>query len=173
MNNLYAIEAPEDTRTQLRRRYQQKKCLICGARDRAGRTALFCAAHLDYRYCATCMTVRTSASHGRDKSRCKTCSATRALDHYYRDPDRCLYRMRLIQMAKRSGTRGDQIMDSMRRRIALADLVRQTQGMSWPKRAALIGANACQLAYNYRTQCAGPLPDADTPDRAKRKRGAK
>lgn len=161
----------EDVTTQVRRRYQQQRCLVCGARDRASPWSLFCAAHIgDYRHCAVCGTVSTLDVHGRDKSRCKRCSSERALDAYYADPDRCLYRIRLMQMAKRSGTRADQIFESMRRRIALADLVKSTPGWSWARRAAIVGKNAQQLAYNYRTQCAGPRLDVDSPDRMKRRR---
>jgi hypothetical protein len=163
------IESPV---AQIRRRYQQKKCLVCGARNRASGWALFCAAHITtHRYCAICETVRLAEDYGSDRSRCRACSRTRALAHYYGDPERSMYRMRLRQIHTRAGTRGDQIMDGMRRRIALAALVKATPGMSWPKRGALIGRYGPQLAYNYRMQCQGMQLDADTPDRAKRKRG--
>jgi len=161
----------EDPRVTLKRRYQQKRCLVCGARNRASPCALFCAAHIGaYRYCAVCGTVGTCDAHGRDKSRCRRCSSARATRAYHADPDRCLYRIRLMQMARRSGTRGDQIFESMRRRIALAALVAATPGWSWPQRARVFGKNAQQLAYNYRTQCAGPQMDVDSPDRMKRRR---
>lgn len=168
-----ADPAAESPAAQLRRRYQQRKCLVCGARSTAhGQRSLFCAAHLTgWRYCAVCSALQPVEDHGRDKSRCKACSARRALAAYYADPDRCLYRIRLAQMSRRSGTRGDQLFASMRRRIALAAFVKATPGMPWRQRAALIGVHPAQLAYNYRLQCSGPQPDVDAPERAKRKRG--
>lgn len=162
----------EDATAQIRRRYQQKRCLVCGARNRASTWALFCTAHIaTHRYCPVCIRVGMADEMGNDRSRCRTCSRKRALEHYYRNPDRTCYAIRLRQMHVRSGTRGDQIMDSMRRRIALAELVRRTPGMSWRERGLLVGRNPTQMAYNYRNQCQGPQPDADEADRGKRKRG--
>lgn len=160
----------ESPRSQVRRRYQQKKCLHCGARTRATPWALFCAAHVaTHRYCPLCETVQDATSYGSDRSRCQTCSRARALKHYYADPDRSKYRIRLIQMAQRRETRGDQVFANMRRRIALAELVKTTPDMSWVERGALVGRYGPQLASDYRDQCAGRVRDVDVPDRGKRK----
>lgn len=162
----------EDGRTQTRRRYQHKRCLVCGARNRATPWALFCALHIaTHCYCAICETVQDAAGFGCDRSRCRACSRARALDSYYADPDRSKYRIRLMQMARRASTRGDQVLEGMRRRIALAELVKRTPGMSWEKRGALVGRYGPQLGSDYRDQCAGRVRDVDMPDRGKRKRG--
>jgi hypothetical protein len=69
------IESPT---IQLRRRYQQKKCLVCGAKQRATPWSLFCAAHIDaHRYCALCETVTTADAFGADRSRCQRRAAGR------------------------------------------------------------------------------------------------
>jgi hypothetical protein len=165
-------EITESPKTQLRRRYQQKKCLVCGAKNRATPWALFCASHrATHRYCSLCETVQAVGDYGADRSRCRICSRRRALDQYYADPERSKYRIRLRQMAVRSGTRGDQVFANIRRRIALANLVRQTPGISWPERGQLIGRYGPQLASDYRDQCAGRVRDVDAPDEHKRKRG--
>lgn len=162
----------ESANAQTRRRYQQKKCLVCGAKNRATPWALFCARHsATHRYCSLCETVTSASDYGADRSRCRLCSRRRAIDAYYADPDRSKYRMRLRQMAVRTGTRSDQVFASVRRRIALASLVKATPGMSWCERGALIGRYGPQLASDNRNQCAGRVRDVDTPDRGKRKRG--
>jgi anaerobic selenocysteine-containing dehydrogenase len=167
-----AEEHTELPAAQLRRRYQQKKCLVCGAKNRATPWALFCASHsATHRYCSLCETVVATPDYGSDRSRCRLCSKRRALDHYYADPDRSKYRIRLRQMAGRQGTRGDQVFANIRRRIALAELVRRTPDMSWTERGRMVGRYGPQLASDYRHQCAGTVRDVDTPDRVKRKRG--
>jgi len=166
--DLYAIDAPESARERTRRRLQQRRCLVCGARGLANRdTSYFCRLHISaYRYCSTCETLRTTAEHGKD-SRCKGCASEKALAYYRANSDANIYRIRLKELATRQSTRGDQILAGVRRRIALAALVRATPGWSWPKRAALVGMNRCQLARNYRQQCAGRVLDADQSDRAR------
>lgn len=165
----YAAVETEDIRTQTRRRLQQRRCLLCGARQLVTSTSYFCALHIStYRFCSLCETLRTTAEHGSD-SRCKGCVSYRALAAYYADPDRTLYRMRLKQMARRANTRGDQIFASVRRRIWLADLVAATPGMSWPKRAALVGSDPTWLADAYRKQISGDVRDPDQVDVGKKR----
>lgn len=170
MTTAILTDAPitEDPRTQVRRRLQQKRCLACGAAQLVNHaTSYFCAAHIDtHRYCSTCEVLRTTEAHGKD-SRCKTCARSRALACYYEDPDRNIYRIRLKQIASRSCTRADQIFSGMRRRILLAACVRATPGLSWNKRAAIIGGHGSNLAAIYRAQCAGLVRDVDSTDRAR------
>jgi len=168
MSDLYTIEAPESARTQIRRRLQQRRCLVCGARDLVNHaTSYFCRLHIGtHRYCSTCETLRPAADHGKD-SRCKGCANDKALAYYRENSDKNIYRIRLQQIARRTTTRGDQILAGVRRRIALADLVRATPGMSWPKRAAIVNMNATQLAHAYRTQLRGLVCDVDATDRAR------
>jgi hypothetical protein len=157
----------ESDRTRWRRRLQQKRCLVCGVRKIAPGGSYFCIqCKPHWRYCSVCETLRDTATHGKD-SRCKGCASRRALADYHRDPDRCLYRIRLQELSKRTRTREDQLFASLRRRIALAALVRRTPGMSWPKRAALVGLNATQLAASYRAQVSGDIRDVDASDHAR------
>lgn len=146
----------EEARTQLRRRLQHKRCLVCGARQIANNTlSYFCAAHLiTHRFCSLCETVRLACDHGGD-SRCRGCNTVRCGARYHAAPDRMRYHMRLKQLSWRRESRADQMFVAMRRRIALAALVQATPGWSWPRRAALLGVNAAQLARSYRDQCAG------------------
>jgi hypothetical protein len=154
-----------------RRRLQQRRCLVCGARQLVNQqTSYFCASHIaTHRYCTLCETLRSAEEHGRD-SRCRACATNRALMAYHADPDRTLYRIRLKQMAQRKATRGDQLFASVRRRIALADLVRATPGMSWPQRAAIVLGNPTWLADAWRKQVRGDVRDPDMADRAKQRR---
>ena len=161
-------EAP---RVMWRRRLQQRRCLVCGSRALANHlTSYFCERHIStHKYCSICETLRETDAHGRD-SRCKGCASTKALAAYHADPDRCIYRIRLRGIAKRTHTRGDQIFAGIRRRIALADLVLSTPGMSWPRRAAIVGLNHTQLAASYREQVSGLNLDPDAADRMKTRR---
>lgn len=171
MTYLYsATEETEDIRAQTRRRIQQRRCLVCGARQLVNHsTSYYCALHITtHRFCPLCETLRTAEEHGKDE-RCRTCSAGRALAAYYADPDRTLYRMRLKQMARRAATRGDQIFASVRRRIWLAELVAATPGLSWPKRAAIVGGDPTWLADAYRKQVSGKVRDPDQVDIGKRR----
>lgn len=171
MSYLYSANVEtEDPRTQTRRRLQQRRCLVCGARQLVNQsTSYFCALHIGtHRFCPLCETVRTTEEHGND-SRCRPCAASRALAAYYAEPDRTLYRMRLKQMARRTCTRGDQIFASVRRRIWLADLVAATPGLSWPKRAALVGSDPTWLADAYRKQVGGAVRDPDQVDVGKKR----
>lgn len=169
MSYLYSAEREtEDPRIQIRRRLQQRRCLVCGARQLVNNaTSYFCRAHIaHWRYCSTCEVLRPAAEHGKD-SRCQACASRKALDYYHQYPDATIYRIRLRQMATRTATRGDQILAHMRRRIALAELVKRTPGWSWPKRAALVGGCPQQLAYQWRRQLRGDLRDVDATDRAR------
>lgn len=161
----------EEDRTKWRRRLQQRRCLACGARDLVNRqTSYFCmACKPDWRYCSTCETLRTVEEHGRD-SRCKACSNARVTRQYHADKDRTLYRLRLQALSRRERTRSEQVFDGIRRRVALAELVRQTPGMSWAKRGALVGADATYLAETYRKQCRGDVRDADSFDIERRRK---
>lgn len=156
----------EDDRTTWRRRLQQRKCLVCGARKLVNQqTSYFCATHIDgYRYCSTCETLQSAAAHGRD-SRCKGCANVRGTRAYHADKDRTLYRRRLTELARRRQSRSDQLFEAIRRRIALAELVKRTPGMSWEKRGRLVGADPTYLAESYRKQCRGDARDADNIDR--------
>jgi len=157
----------EDPRTTWRRRLQQQRCLVCGARQLAIGHGYFCAAHIrSHRFCSLCETLRTVEEHGQD-ARCRSCANDRALRAYHADPDRTIYRIRLRQLAERRHTRGDQIFIHMRRRIALAELVKRTKGWSWPKRAAVFGGYPQQLAYAWRQQNGAGLRDVDATDRAR------
>jgi len=172
MSYLYTAEyLTEDPRVAVRRRLQQRRCLVCGARNLVNhQTSYFCATHKpDWRFCSACETLRPKVAHGKSWL-CNGCASTKATAQYHANPDRCLYRLRLKQLARRTQTRGDQIFEHMRRRIALADLVRATPQLSWPKRAALLGRNANQLACDYRMQCAGRILDMDRPDAGRRRR---
>jgi len=162
------IEPTEDARTTWKRRLQQRRCLVCGARDLVNRqTSYFCQAHIaDWRYCSTCETLRTAQEHGRD-SRCKGCANVRGTAAYYADKDRTLYRRRLTELAKRRHTRSDQLFEAIRRRIALAELVKNTPGMSWAQRGRLVSADPTHLAESYRKQCRGDTRDADNIDRSR------
>ena len=158
----------EDERTMWRRRLQQRRCLVCGSRQLVNSaTSYFCPQHIGgWRYCSRCETLRTKKEHGNDW-RCRRCANTLALAYYYENRERTIYRIRLKQIGERSGTRGDQIFLGIRRRIALADLVARTPGLSWSKRAAIGGGYAKQLATNYRRQLRGPLLDEDSCDQAR------
>jgi len=158
----------EDERTTWRRRLQQQRCLVCGARDLVNhQTSYFCAAHIaDWRYCGLCETLRPAAEHGAD-ARCRSCANDRALAAYHANPDATIYRIRLRQIARRQHTRGEQIFIHLRRRIALAELVRQTPGWSWPRRAAVFGGYPQQLAYAWRQQQSAQLRDVDAADKAR------
>jgi hypothetical protein len=169
MNYFYSAEREdEDPRTQIARRLQQQRCLVCGARNLVNhQTSYFCAAHIgDYRYCSLCGILRTTADHGKD-SRCQKCASHKALAYYHANSDKTIYRIRLRQIAQRQFTRGDQIFAHMRRRIALAALVSQTPGWSWPRRAAVFGGNPTQLAYQWRRQNSTDLRDVDATDHAR------
>jgi hypothetical protein len=172
MIELFDTSTPEiePPTIQLRRRYQQRKCLACGAKQRATPWSLFCAVHIEtHRYCPQCETVMTPEAFGAYRRRCATCSRARALAHYHADPDRSKYRIRLRQMAVRSCTRSDQVLDCMRRRIALAALVKRTPGWTWEQRGQLVGRYGPQLATDYRNQCAGRVRDVDAAGRDQRK----
>lgn len=159
----------EADRTKWRRRLQQKRCLHCGARALAPGGSYFCIqCKPNWRYCSTCETLRTAIDHGRD-SRCKVCSNIRATRQYHADKDRTLYRLRLQALSKREHPRSDQIFAAIRRRIALAELVRQTPGMSWEKRGRLVNSDPTYLAEAYRKQCRGDVRDADVIDRKRRR----
>ena len=166
-----SVPLREDERTTWRRRLQQRKCLVCGARNLVNRTTSYFCTHCkpDWRYCSTCETLRTLEAHGKD-SRCKGCASTKALADYYRDPDRCLYRQRLQALSRRDKTRAEQIFDGIRRRIALFELVKSTPGVSWVARGVLVGSDATYLAEAYRKQCRGNVRDADATDAARRRK---
>lgn len=161
----------EAARTCWRRRLQQRKCLMCGARDLVNHgTSYFCATHrADWRYCSTCETLRPLAAHGKSWT-CNSCANIKATARYHADPEPTLYRLRLQQLAKRTQTREDQIFMQVRKRIVIADLVKRTPGLSWTARGALIGRNAKNLSREYRDQCAGRVFDMDRPDSARRRR---
>jgi hypothetical protein len=157
----------EPDRTRWRRRLQQKRCLACGCKPIAPGGSYFCIqCKPSWRYCSTCETLRTTAEHGKD-SRCKGCASAKALAYYHARPDANLYRLRLKELSKRKKTRADQIFDGIRRRIALADFVRSTPGMSWRRRAALIGVCHGQLESSYWRQCRADLRDVDAADHAR------
>lgn len=157
----------EADRTKWRRRLQQKRCLACGARRLARGGSYFCVAHkADWRYCSTCETLRATPDHGKD-SRCKGCASRKALAYYHARPDANLYRLRLKELSRRNKTRADQIFDGIRRRIALADFVKRTPGLSWRRRAALVGVNPTQLESSYWRQCRDDLRDVDAADTAR------
>lgn len=143
----------EDPRAQIQRRYQQRRCLVCGARrTRNQQTSYFCVRHYDdWRYCSTCATLRPAAAHGKD-SRCKGCANIRATAAYHANPDRTLYRLRLKALAVRRHTAGDLMLAAVRRQIALAALVRATPGWSWQRRGQATGRDAAHLAESYRKQ---------------------
>lgn len=166
-----AEPAIEPERTKWRRRLQQRRCLVCGAADLHNqKSSYFCSLHIGaYRYCSTCETLRTTTDHGKD-SRCKGCASAKALAQYRADPDRCIYRLRLQSLSKRERSRGEQIFDGIRRRIALAELVRNTPGMSWEARGRIVQADPTYLAEAYRKQCRGQVRDADAIDRTRRRR---
>lgn len=157
----------EDDRTRWRRRLQQRRCLACGARQIVRGGGYFCIrCRQHWRYCSTCETLRVASEHGKD-SRCKGCASAKALSYYHARPDANLYRLRLKELARRKKTRADQIFDGIRRRIALADFVKRTPGMSWRKRAALVGVNPTQLESSYWRQCRDDLRDVDASDHAR------
>ena len=157
----------EDDRTRLRRRLQQKRCLTCGARQLAPGGSYFCIhCKPSWRFCSTCETLRPIDLHGKD-SRCRGCASAKALAYYHAQPDANLYRLRLKELSRRKKTRADQIFDGVRRRIALADFVRNTPGMSWRKRAALVGVNPTQLENSYWRQTHEDLRDVDASDTAR------
>lgn len=171
--HLHTETAPaftEDPRAQWRRRLQQKRCLVCGARGLVNNNqSYFCAAHIaTHRYCSTCETLRTIEAHGKD-SRCKACANERAIAAYYADPDRALYRIRLKQLAMRERNRCDEIFERMRWRIALAAFVRATPGWTWQQRADVLGIQRNHLADTYRRQCRGLCRDADAAERERRR----
>lgn len=170
---LHTLDAPpiaEDARTQARRRIQQKRCLVCGARRLANQNvSYFCPTHLaTHRWCPVCEVLRPTEEHGKD-DRCRGCSNTRATQAYYADPDRTLYRLRLKQIARRRQNRADEIFDAARKRIALAAFVAATPGWTWAQRAAALGMNVTYIADMYRKQCRGLVRDADAADREKRR----
>ena len=146
----------EDARAMWQRRYQQRRCLVCGARrTRNQQTSYFCTAHYDdWRYCSTCATLRPADMHGKD-TRCKGCAARKSLAQYYVNPDRCRYRLRLNQLSRRQHNQADRIFIAIRRQIALAELVRCTPGMSWQARGRLVGYDPTHLAESYRRQSRG------------------
>jgi hypothetical protein len=168
---LTADAAPlaEDPRTQWRRRLQQRRCLVCGARKLANHNqSYFCLVHIaTHRYCSTCETLRTIQEHGKD-SRCKACSTARALATNRADPDRNLYRLALKRLAVRRETRGDAIFSNLRRRIALAELVARTPGWTWARRARAVVMDAQHLSTMYRRQCTGQCLDPSTEWRSAR-----
>lgn len=162
---LHTLDAPaqiEDPRTQLRRRLQQKRCLVCGARQLVNRNqSYFCRLHIaTHRYCSMCETLRPTEAHGKD-SRCKACANERAIAQYRADPDRTLYRIRLMQLARRRQSEADLIFEGIRRRIALAAFVAATPGWTWERRARVFGWQRNHMADSYRRQCAGLCRDAD------------
>lgn len=170
---LHTQDAPpvaEDPRAQARRRLQQKRCLVCGARQLANHNiSYFCPRHLStHRWCPLCETLRTAEEHGRD-SRCRGCANARAVAAYYADPDRTLYRLRLRQLARRRQSRADEIFSALRRRIALASFVAVTPGWTWARRAQVLGMNTNHIAQSYRNQCAGRVRDPDAAERERRR----
>lgn len=170
---LHTQDAPpiaEDPRAQVRRRMQQKRCLVCGAKELVNHNvSYFCARHIaTHRYCSTCETLRSAEEHGKD-DRCRGCANERALAAYYADPDRTLYRLRLKQIARRRQNRADEIFDAVRKRIFLASFVAATPTWTWAQRAAALGMNVTYIADMYRKQCAGRVRDADAADREKRR----
>lgn len=160
----------EDDATRWRRRIQQRRCLACGSPDVANRkTSYFCAAcRPHYRWCYDCQTLRP-AEAGRREPRCRACTAARSLANYYANVDRNIYRIRLQEIGRRRATRADQIFAAVRARIALADLVARTPGLSWEARGRLAGRDASTLARTYRAQCAGEARDIDVADAARRR----
>ena len=155
MTALIAWPEPEteDPRARLARRYQQRRCLICGSRrTRNQRTSYFCDRHWpDWRYCSTCATLRTASEHGKD-SRCRYCANARTTAQYHADPDRTRYRLRLKALSTRQQTRGDLLFAAVRRQIALAAFVRATPGWSWERRGRATGRDATHMAESYRRQ---------------------
>lgn len=143
----------EDPRARLQRRYQQRRCLVCGSRRTKNQnTSYFCDRHYAaWRYCSTCATLREAAAHGKDY-RCRSCANAKATAQYHADPDRCRYRLRLKALSTRRETRGDQLFAAIRRQIALAELVRATPGWSWERRGRATGRDATHLAESYRRQ---------------------
>ena len=157
----------EDDRTRWRRRFQQKRCLFCGARRLTRGNGFFCAAHIHaYRYCSTCETLRPAAAHGKD-FRCRPCAAAKALAQYHAYPDANLYRLRLKELSRRTKTRADQIFDGVRRRIALADFVKRTPGLTWKQRGELAGLDGKQMECSYWRQIRDDLRDVDAADVAR------
>lgn len=141
----------EDPRTQLRRRLQQKRCLVCGARI-TSRANYFCPTHhAAYRFCSACESARPTSEHGRNW-RCRPCNQAKALTEYYRNPDRLNYRRTLCDMAGRRETEADQLFRRMRAQIALAAFVAQTPGWTWERRAVVMGGGAANLATRWRRQ---------------------
>lgn len=152
----------EDARTQVRRRMQQRRCLVCGARQLHPHT-YFCGAHFGhYGYCRVCEVVRPRAEHGKHLE-CRGCRSAERMRRHRDDPDAARYRLRLRQIAQRHYSIGEAVLATAARRIALADLVRRTPGMPWAERAALINWpytwNALRVAY--LRQCGGDVKDPD------------
>lgn len=143
----------EDPRAQIKRRYQQRRCLVCGARrTKNQRTSYFCDRHWpDWRYCSSCATLRTASEHGKD-SRCRACANAKSTAQYHADPDRCRYRLRLKALATRRQTRGDLLFAAIRWQITLAAFVRATPTWSWERRGRAVGRDAPHLAESYRRQ---------------------
>lgn len=152
----------ETPREQWRRRYQQRRCLACGARELQNRgCSNFCAQHFrSHRWCAACETVRTKAEHGGSRF-CRACASAWNRAHYDAHPEASLYYMRLKRMAERTHTREQTIFAEVRRRIALAAFVRATPGLTWRQRGRLVGRHGESMAENYRKQCRGDVRDPD------------
>lgn len=158
----------ETPREQWRRRYQQRRCLACGARElHAGGRSNFCALHFrSHRWCSACETVREKAEHGATKL-CRGCDAGWKRRAYDRHPESNLYYMRLKRMAERTHTREETIFAEVRRRIALAAFVRATPGLTWRARGRLVGRHGNSMAENYRKQCRGDVRDPDHAERSR------
>lgn len=159
----------EDPRTQLKRRLQQKRCLVCGSRDIRG-TSYFCVTHIvTHRFCSECETLRPSQPGEPRDRRCRACLAARGLADYRANPDAACYRICLKQMRERKQTRSDQLFDVLRRRIALARLVAATPDLSWRARGRLAGKSYQTLSKQYARQCEGTCRDVDAADRVRNK----
>ena len=158
----------ESPRQQWRRRLQQRRCLACGARQlHHGGRSNFCAPHFrTHRWCSGCETVRELSEHGKNKL-CRACDAAWKNRAYHAHPDAELYRIRLRRMASRTHTRVETIFAEVRRRIALADLVRATPGMTWRQRGQLVGRHGSFMAEMYRKQCRGDVRDPDHAERSR------
>lgn len=162
---LITQEAPpivEDARTQVRRRMQQRRCLVCGARQLHPHT-YFCAFHFGhYGYCRVCEVVRPRAEHG-NQLECRGCRSADRMRRHEADPDAQRYRLRLRQMRTRLYSMSDLVLTTAARRIALADLVRATPGATWSERAARIEWPYTWRALRvaYLRQCGGDVKDPD------------
>jgi hypothetical protein len=160
-----AADAPqtEDPRTRARRRIQQRKCLVCGARQlHNNNSAFFCSLHFGaWRWCCICETLRPAAEHGGKPNHCRACHAARVRQEYRANPDAARYAVALKRMATRQNTTEDLIFEHMRRRITLAAIVRATPGWTWAQRARAYSMSAWHMVANYNRQRRGDVRDLD------------